>query len=319
MITTDIQLATETLKRGDLVAIPTETVYGLAANALNAAAVAKVYDLKQRPLDHPLIVHVATLESAKALVTSFPEKALHLAKRFWPGPLTLILPKSHLVPDITSGGLESVAIRVPNHPLTLDLISKTGFPLAAPSANPFGSISPTCPEHVESSFGNRAPLILDGGQCKVGVESTIVSFLNSEPCILRLGGLSIEEIETVIGKVEVVGKSEKSIAPGMLPQHYAPRTPLVLLNEGSPLPSVSKKGLITFSGIANRKDFQKVEILSPTGSLEEAACALYGAMRRLDDSHLDIIIAFRFPEHGLGRAINDRLERASQKLADSVK
>lgn len=319
MITTDIQLATETLKKGDLVAVPTETVYGLAANALNAVAVAKIYDLKQRPLDHPLIVHVANLESAKVLVTSFPEKALQLAKRFWPGPLTLILPKTNLVPDITSGGLESVGIRIPNHPLTLEVIRKTGFPLAAPSANPFGSISPTSPQHVESSFGKRAPLILDGGQCSVGVESTIVSFLTPEPCVLRLGGLSVEEIESVIGKVAVVGKSAKSIAPGMLPQHYAPRTPLILLDEGSPLPPNSKKGLLVFSEPKNRTGFHTVEILSPQGSLEEAACALYGAMRKLDESHLDLIVAFRFPELGLGRAINDRLERASQKLADFVK
>ncbi|NBX93434.1 MAG: threonylcarbamoyl-AMP synthase [Proteobacteria bacterium] len=312
MIIKNIHSAVEALKKGELVGVPTETVYGLAADALNAAAVAKIYELKQRPLDHPLIVHAADLDTAKELVTTFPDSALTLAQKFWPGPLTLVLPKKSVVPDITTGGLNSVAIRVPEHPVTLKLIRDTGFPLAAPSANPFGTISPTTAEHVEQSFGKKGLIIIDGGPCRVGVESTIISFLGKEPCILRLGGLSTEEIEATLGPIAVVGKSAKSIAPGMLPQHYAPRTPLVLLNETDSLPNLNPMGLLTLSSPAGCERFQAIQELSVTGNLQEAATRLYGAMRILDEMDLKLIVAYRFPDRGLGRAINDRLERASQ-------
>lgn len=312
MITQDISLAASTLEKGGLVAIPTETVYGLAANALDGKAVAQIYALKKRPLDHPLIVHAKDSASAQALVSSFPEKAKAVAQKFWPGPLTLVLPKKNTVPDLTTGGLQSVAIRVPNHPKTLELLSRLNFPLAAPSANPFGSISPTSAEHVESSFGSSAPLVLDGGPSTVGVESTILSFLTDEPCVLRLGGITLEQIEKEIGKVSIAEKTAKPIAPGMLAQHYAPQTPLILLNEGDTLPSKKTLGLISLKKPQLTEPFQQIEMLSPHGDLNEAASNLYAAMRKLDASSLDLIVAYRFPNLGLGRAINDRLERASQ-------
>jgi L-threonylcarbamoyladenylate synthase len=310
MITKNLTDAVTQLKQGKLVAVPTETVYGLAANALDAKAVAKIFALKERPVDHPLIVHILNIEQAKSLVTSFPDKAEKLAKAFWPGPLTLVLPKNHRVPDLTTGGMQSVAIRVPNHPAPLAIIEECGFPLAAPSANPFGRISPTTALHVEQSFGAGAPLVFDGGPCQVGVESTIISFLDQTPCILRLGGLAVEEIEKVIGPVAQVGKSAQSIAPGMLPQHYAPRTRLIILEEKDPLPN-GKLGLLTLNRSTNKEAFQAYEILSPEGNLEEAASGFYSALRRLDEASLDSIIAYRFPDQGLGKALNDRLERAS--------
>ena len=310
MITKDLHLAAAALKKGDVVGIPTETVYGLAANALDSRAVAKVYAMKNRPVDHPLIVHVSSFEEAKSLVTHFPEKAKLLVSRFWPGPLTLVLPKSNRVPDLTTGGMQSIAIRIPSKKETLDLIKLCGFPLAAPSANPFGRISPTTALHVEQSFGENVPLILEGGPCSVGVESTILSFLNEEPCVLRLGGLPLEELEELLGPVAQVGKSAKPIAPGMLPQHYAPKTPLKIFDPKAPI-STGKIGLLTLNFIPSGYSFQAIEVLSADGNLEEAASSFYSALRRLDEAHLDWILAHCFPETGLGRALNDRLERAS--------
>lgn len=310
MITQNLSDAVTELKKGQLVALPTETVYGLAANALDPRAVSKIFALKERPVDHPLIVHVLNLEQAKSLVTSFPEKAETLAKVFWPGPLTLVLPKNEKVPDLTTGGMQSVAIRVPHHPSALAVIEQCGFPLAAPSANPFGRISPTTALHVEESFGAQSPLVFDGGPCSIGVESTIISFLDIQPCILRLGGLAIEEIESLIGPVAQVDKSAKAIAPGMLPQHYSPRTRLIILEEKDPLPS-GKLGVIALDKIQKKEAFRACEILSPKGDLEEAASNFYSALRRLDQTNLDCIIAYRFPDRGLGKALNDRLERAS--------
>lgn len=320
MITQDLSCVQKELSQGGMVAIPTETVYGLAANALDAKAVSKIYALKQRPLDHPLIVHVPDIESVNKLVLRFPENAMKLAKRFWPGPLTLVLPKSDLVPDLTTGGLSSVAVRIPDHPLTLELLKKTGFALAAPSANPFGSVSPTTAKHVEESFQQSPLLVLDGGTCAVGMESTIVSFLNDEPMILRVGGLSVEKIEKEIGKIKIAEKTEKPIAPGMLEKHYATRTPLVLLNEWEKVPPKGKKGLLIFKEAQQKEIYDCIEVLGPSGDLEEAATQLYAAMRKLDLASLDLIVAYRFPEIGLGRAINDRLERASYgKVADFLK
>lgn len=310
MITKNIQLAAEALKKGEVVGIPTETVYGLAANALDSRAVAKIYAMKNRPVDHPLIVHVSSIEEAESLVTQFPEKAKRLATRFWPGPLTLVLPKSSRVPDLTTGGMPSVAIRVPSKEETLELIKLCGFPLAAPSANPFGRISPTNALHVEQSFGEKSPLILDGGPCSVGVESTILSFLQEEPCLLRLGGLPVEQLEAVVGPVAQVGKSAKPIAPGMLPQHYAPKTPLKILDPKIPR-FKGKMGLLTLNHVPSGMSFDLIEVLSIDGNLEEAASGFYSALRRLDEAQLDLILAHRFPEVGLGRALNDRLERAS--------
>jgi len=312
MITHNLELAVTHLKSGEVVGIPTETVYGLAANALDPLAVAKVYELKKRPVDHPLIVHVAELKEVIPLVKNFPDAAKKLAREFWPGPLTLIFQKSERVPDLTTGGMDTIAIRIPQHPLAIELIRKCGFPLAAPSANPFGRISPTTAQHVEKSlgsFGHKAPLILDGGTCSVGLESTILSFLENRPCVLRLGGLPVEKIEKLVGSLAFADKSQKSIAPGMLPQHYAPRTPLMIGDLSSSLPP-GKLGLLCLKSPPDTSFFSRVEILSPSGNLQEAAARFYGCLRLLDEADLDCIIAERFPDVDLGRALNDRLERA---------
>ena len=192
----EIQKAAQLIQEGGLVAFPTETVYGLGADALNPLAVAQIFEVKKRPQFDPLIVHVADMRQAEILVLKFPEKAMKLIGRFWPGPLTLVLPKSPLVPDIVTSSLPTVAIRVPNHPLALELIRESGRPLAAPSANLFGQVSPTTAEHVRRSFGNKVGMILDGGSCSIGVESTVISFIDKEPVLLRPGGAPLEEIQS---------------------------------------------------------------------------------------------------------------------------
>lgn len=314
MITQDKELAIQALKKGEIVGLPTETVYGLAANALDARAVAKIYELKKRPVDHPLIVHVSDFKQAFDLASEFPEIAQGLAEKFWPGPLTLVLPKSEVVPDLTTGGLPSVAIRFPAHPIAREVIRGAGFPLAAPSANPFGSISPTTAEHVESSFGKEAPLILDGGACQVGVESTIVGFLEGKPILLRLGGISREELEEVIGPLGVASSTAKAVAPGMLEKHYSPRTRLFWERPEETLPpSPGGRGALCFRGTEPSLAFTDIEVLSKDGDLREAAANLYSALRRLDALSLDYIVAYAFPSQGLGLAINDRLKRASSQ------
>ena len=199
----DIQKAKDFLEKDELVAIPTETVYGLAANALNPIAVAKIFEAKERPTFDPLIVHTHSLQEVYKFVTNIHPALLKLAEAFWPGPLTLLLPKKEIIPSLVTSGLDRVGVRVPNHSLTLDLLSQLNFPLAAPSANPFGYISPTTAMHVEKQLGTKIPYILDGGSCEVGLESTIVGEENGEIIIYRLGGLSVDEIETIVGKVSM--------------------------------------------------------------------------------------------------------------------
>ena len=310
----EIQKAAHIIQDGGLVAFPTETFYGLGSDALNPMAVAAIFEAKNRPQFDPLIVHVADLGQAEILVNAFPSKALRLTEKFWPGPLTLVLPKSNLVPDIVTASLKSVAIRVPNHPMALALIREAGRPIAAPSANPFGQVSPTTAEHVRKSLGNKVDMVLDGGPCQVGVESTIISFADAEPALLRPGGVPLEEIEAVIGKVQVPALTgEKPQAPGQLLQHYSPRTPMKF-GAVSTSPTGKKTGLLVFQKIQEGSEFNAVEILSAKGDLREAAANLFAAMRRLDEQGLDLIVAEPLPPHGLGRAINDRLYRASQKV-----
>lgn len=312
-ITKDIRAAADLLGKGEVVAIPTETVYGLAANALDADAVVKIFEVKNRPHFDPLIVHVASAEKAKALVEYFPEVAKKLAEKCWPGPLTLVLKRRNIIPDLVTSGLDTVGIRVPSHPLTLQLLNLLDFPLAAPSANPFGYISPTSPQHVMSQLGEKIPMILDGGNCDVGVESTIVDCTAKVPVVLRLGGTSIETIEALIGKVEVnIASSSAPHAPGMLVSHYAPRKKMLLgdLDELVAEYSHKKIGILSFS-----KVFLSSEniVLSASGNTSEAAQKLFAAMRELDESDVEIILAELLPEEGLGRAVNDRLRRAAYK------
>lgn len=310
----DLTKAAELLKKGELVAIPTETVYGLAGNALDEEAVLKIFRVKNRPQFDPLIVHVAYLNQAYDLVGEIPSLAEELALRFWPGPLTLLLPKSNKIPDLVTSGSDKVAIRIPNHPLTLELLRKLPFPLAAPSANPFGYISPTRASHVNQQLGNKISYIIDGGECKVGLESTIIEVQEKQLTVYRWGGLSFEELEEVCPNIKVeINQSSNPQAPGMLKSHYAPKKPLLIGNIEELIKKHSTKeiGLIAFktSYIGNTNE----KILSPNGDLAEAARNLFAAMRELDEGSCEIILAEKFPDEFLGKAINDRLSRASLK------
>jgi L-threonylcarbamoyladenylate synthase len=310
-----IELAEKLLREGNLVAIPTETVYGLAANALDIKAVAKIFEAKNRPTFDPLIIHTDSIEKIKSWVTDFPEKAQQLAQHFWPGSLTLLLPKAAIIPDLVTSGLDRVAVRIPNHPLTLSLLEKLDFPLAAPSANPFGYISPTKAEHVTAQLGDKVSLVLDGGSCEVGIESTIVGFEQEKTIIYRLGGISVEAIEQIVGAVEVRPHSSSNPnAPGMLESHYAPRKPFCLDKEKLKQYPSERVGVLAFSQTLENIPLENQKILSPNGSYWEAAQNLFALMRELDEMpHIEVIFAELLPEENLGRAINDRLRRASAK------
>lgn len=316
IISKDIQKAVQLLTDEQLVAIPTETVYGLAGNIFSEKAIKSIFSTKKRPFFNPLIVHIHTIDSLESLVTYIPEKAKLLAAAFWPGSLTLVLKKSHKIPDLITAGKDTVAIRIPNHPATLALLKQLAFPLAAPSANPFGSISPTKPEHVARYFKNDIQMVLDGGSCANGIESTIIGFENDEPIIYRLGALPLEDIEAVVGKLVVKNnKEENPNAPGMLARHYAPKTSTFLVTDV--LSEVKKHagkkiGILVFKSSLNYENITEV-VLSKEGSMQEAASKLYAAMHALDHKNLDIIIAERFPNFGLGNSINDRLQRATFK------
>jgi L-threonylcarbamoyladenylate synthase len=310
----NIEIAKQLLEKGELVAIPTETVYGLAANALDEAAVLKIFKVKDRPQFDPLIVHVANLAKAKELVESFPEKAEKLATQCWPGPLTLLLKKKPHIPDLVTAGLDSVGIRCPDHALTLSLLQQLSFPLAAPSANPFGYISPTKPEHVNEQLGDRIEYILDGGECHVGIESTIVGFENNLPVIYRLGGLSLEKIESIAGKVSLqLNTSSNPLAPGQLKSHYAPKKKLKLgqLEELTKAYGNLRIAVLSFQKKITGVDPDNQLILSEEGNIEEAAQRLFACLRALDKKDVDIILAEEVPDVGLGKAINDRLRRAA--------
>lgn len=314
MITTNLEEAILSLENEELVAIPTETVYGLAANAFKADAVNKVFSLKNRPSFNPLIVHIKSIDYLEEIAEDIPEKALILAKKFWPGSLTLVLKRKSTIPDAVCAGKETVGIRVPKHPLTLELLARLSFPLAAPSANPFGSISPTTSQHVQTYFGDKLKVILDGGACEKGLESTIIGFQNGEPILYRHGAISIDEIEKVVGKLNHNTKNDKNpVAPGMLSKHYAPRKEIFLTNNITELAKSfpnKKLGLVLFKDFPFNNKNSMMEILSSSGDLEEAAKNLYSALHNLDNSDCDLILAEQFPNEGLGKTINDRLARA---------
>ncbi|AQS94149.1 L-threonylcarbamoyladenylate synthase [Polaribacter sp. BM10] len=316
IISKDIQKAAQLLTDEKLVAIPTETVYGLAGNIFSEKAIKSIFSTKKRPFFNPLIVHIPSKEALKDIVVDIPEKAKLLADAFWPGSMTLVLKKNKNIPDLITAGKDTVAVRIPNHPVTLELLNSIDFPLAAPSANPFGSISPTKPEHVESYFNNEISQVLDGGSCANGIESTIIGFNNNEPIIYRLGALALEEIEAVVGKITILNKKEvKPDAPGMLARHYAPKTTTYLVDDvASEIQKHNDKkiGVLVFNSSVNNNEITEI-ILSKNNSMQEAATNLYNAMHTLDSQNLDIIIAERFPNNGLGKSINDRLQRATFK------
>jgi len=312
-----IQQAANILNQGGVVAFPTETVYGLGADALNAEAAARIFEIKQRPHFDPLIVHVWSPGQLSLLVTEIPAAAQALIDRFWPGPLTLILPKTGRVPDIVTAGLPSVAVRMPGHPMALELLRQANTPIAAPSANRFGCTSPTTAQHVLDQLGSRVDLIVDGGSCSVGIESTIVSLLDETPALLRTGGIAAEEIERVIGPLRrpSAPSPDRPAAPGQLSRHYAPRTPLLFCERCVPPAHSVRTGLLTFREPDPQNRFAAVEVLSAGGNLREAAANLFAAIHRLDAMNLDCICAELFPDTGLGQAINDRLRRAAHRPA----
>lgn len=311
VLSQNIKEAIRILSEGGLVAIPTETVYGLAGNALDVSAVLSIFEAKRRPSFDPLIIH-STQDKIFSWVKDVPEKAQRLAEACWSGPLTLVLPKADCIPFEVTSGLETVGVRVPDHPLTLALLQEIDFPLAAPSANPFGYISPTTAQHVQDQLGDAIPMILDGGSCEVGIESTIVGFESGEPCIYRLGGISVEAIEAIIGPVQVkVNMASNPRAPGQLKSHYAPQKPLLLKEQIDIEEDNPDTAYLLFSepvsGVPEGRQF----FLSDKGDLFVAAARLYAQLRALDQSQYKRIIAQLLPESGLGRAINDRLQRAA--------
>jgi L-threonylcarbamoyladenylate synthase len=317
IVSEDISKAAKILMEESLVAIPTETVYGLAGNIYSEKAIRAIFEMKQRPFFNPLIVHIKSIAQLDELAKDIPEKARLLADKFWPGPLTMVLKKQESVPDLVTAGKDSVAIRIPNHAATLALLELLDFPLAAPSANPFGCISPTSASHVVEYFGKKLRMVLDGGECHNGIESTIIGFENEEPVLYRLGSISVEDIEGVIGKVEIKNKKENAPdAPGMLTKHYAPTTPTFLESDVAKFIKrfpEKKIGLILFNKKIDSKNVIHQEILSEKGDLKVAASNLYASMHRLDKMELDMIVAEQFPDFELGKSINDRLERATAK------
>jgi L-threonylcarbamoyladenylate synthase len=328
-IGTDIAYAAELIRDGELVGMPTETVYGLAANAFDEDAVLTVFEVKKRPSFDPLIVHVAKAASLrevadlKALTPEVRRQVKQLTARFWPGPLTLVLPKVSALPDLVTSGLDTVAVRVPGHEMARALIVVAGVPLAAPSANPFGYVSPTTAQHVVDQLGDVVPYVLEGGACDVGVESTIVAApragVSDAWTLLRDGGLPREALQDALGAplVDATAADAAPAAPGQLESHYAPRTPLrvgplaALLAEAQASPA-SRVHCVAFreapAGVPS-------EVLSPSGDLREAARKLFAALRRADQAGADVLLAEPVPDEGLGRAINDRLRRASAPAA----
>lgn len=317
IISTDISKAVAILNSEELVAIPTETVYGLAGNIFSENAIKLIFETKKRPFFNPLIVHIPSVDVLPSIVSYIPEKAQLLADAFWPGPLTLVLPKQVSIPDVITAGKDTVAVRIPNHPVALELLNAIDFPLAAPSANPFGSISPTTAQHVENYFKNDIKMVLDGGACQRGIESTIIGFEGDEPVIYRLGSTSIEAIENIVGPIKIKNKKEIAPdAPGMLERHYAPKTQTILvdkLSEAIQKHTDKRIGVLALNKPIDHEAIVFQIVLSKSTDLQEAASKLYDALHQLDKKDLDIIIAERFPDFGLGKSINDRLQRATVK------
>ena len=312
----DIGKAAVMLASGKVVAIPTETVYGLAGNAYDIHAVTRIFEVKNRPQFNPLIVHTDRMEKISNFVSDLPEIAIRLAEKFWPGPLTILLHRNEIIPDLVTAGSERVAVRIPNHPVALKLFSLLEFPVAAPSANPFGYISPTTAQHVQEQLGDQISYILDGGPAHVGIESTIVGFDDTgRPEIYRFGGTSIEEIERVCGPVTMhLHNDESPQSPGMLKSHYSPITPMIVGDIKKLIPAFNPQttGILAFRDLYPGIPAANQRVLSPDGDIKEAAHELFAAMRSLDQEKLKVILAEPVPNYGLGRAINDRLKRAEQ-------
>lgn len=312
----DIQQAAKLLAEGKLVAIPTETVYGLAANAYDPEAVLGIFEAKKRPFFNPLIVHTADKSRIADFAGPIPASLCKLAEQFWPGPLTMLLPRGPKIDPLITAGSPFVAVRIPAHPLTLELLRQLPFPIAAPSANLFGTISPTQSAHVEAQFGDVLAYILDGGPSSVGIESTIVKLAEDERVqILRHGGVTVEHLESVLGYVPETAKAlhDAPEAPGMLKSHYAPRIPLVLGDIQTLMSAHAGKqiAILAYTNHDYLPTDVPLQILTLQGDMHEAARNLFNMMHLLEHSGAEIIIAEKAPETGLGIAINDRLMRAA--------
>jgi L-threonylcarbamoyladenylate synthase len=330
-----LALAAQTIVRGDLVAFPTETVYGLGANALDPEAVIKIFEAKGRPSSDPLIVHLASRNDLSLVSSSQPKGAMELAERFWPGPLTLLLPKSDRIPPEVTANLRTVAVRVPAHPVALGLLRACGVPIAAPSANRFGHASPTTAQHVLDDLSGRIALVLDGGSTPLGVESTVLDLISQPPVILRPGGLPREEIEAVIGPVRIAQPGDQlSSSPGRQARHYAPRSRTILCTgddlqeQMRTLAAIAEKamasgrkvGVIAVSEglrLMGSSDIETCD-LGPASDLPQVARSLFAGLRSLESAQVDLVLAHTLPPEGLGLAINDRLARAADRVVSAA-
>jgi len=313
----NIKKGAEILKAGGLVAFPTETVYGLGGDALNPQSAAKIFQAKERPHFDPLITHIAHEETLDK-ICKIPPQYFPILKKVWPGALTIIVPKKAIVPDLVTSGLDTMAVRMPDHPIALELIRQSTGALAAPSANPFGYLSPTTAYHVERQLGPRIDMVLDGGPCRVGVESTVLDLTREIPLILRPGGYSVEDLERLFGEVQILNRKVATpTAPGQMEMHYSPRTPLFIVDQPQDVdPQLAQKGAY----LGFREDspgdtapFKKTEYLTQNGDYLQAAATLFNRLHQLDQMGVEAIYAQRVPEEGLGRAVMDRIYKASVK------
>lgn len=313
LIGTDVEYAAELLCNGEVVAIPTETVYGLAGNALNPDSVQKIYNLKNRPADNPLIIHVADIEQVYKYTNDVPEQALKLLEEFSPGPLTVLFPKKDIIPGIVTAGQDTVAIRIPKHTLTQVLLDITGLPLAAPSANPFTYISPTASEHVHKMFDGKIRYILEGGACDAGIESTIIGFPDNKATLYRAGAIDTADIERVLG-IKLNRPDKLTRTPGMHKKHYAPFTPVITVDDIDfeiKRNSRLNIGVVTYDSYTTTLPIDNQVLLGTIENMTVAMNKLYATLHDMDARSYDLIIAKRFPAYGLGIAINDRLDRAA--------
>lgn len=312
---TSVEEAARLLKQGEVVAIPTETVYGLAGNAFEPKALAKIFAAKERPTFDPLIVHISDISQMADIAKDIPEEAYQLAEAFWPGPLTMILPKKDCIPDLCTSALPSVAVRFPSHPVAQAIINASGLPLAAPSANLFKHVSPTTAEHVAAQLSDRIAGIVDGGPCQVGVESSIVSLTGDVPTVLRPGAITPEMVKKVLGRVAIKESTSKPgeamQAPGQCDTHYRPQVPLYFGEV--PANAVLPENTVRIAFGNYQGVIPAAVNLSATGDMTEATAKLYAYMHDLDDSKYDLILVDPIPNQGIGMALNDRLKRASIK------
>ncbi len=305
-----IPLAAQIIREGGTVVFPTETVYGIGANAFDPDAVARIFEIKRRPRFNPLIVHLPSIHLIEEVAVDVPAQAMQLAEAFWPGPLTLVLPKNPGMPDIVTAGLPTIGLRMPNHPVAQSLLRAARVPIAAPSANRFTRLSPTLVSHAQEQLGTEVDLYLDGGPCTVGVESTIVGWIDGRATLLRRGGLPVEEIEALIGPLDPIPVTALPLAPGNTAKHYSPKTPLLFSDKPVEFENQRRVGLLTLKPGLEEAGFSTVSYLSETGDLREAAHRLFAKLKDLESLNLDLIVARSVPNIGLGAAINDRLNRA---------